>query len=87
VRNQISNTPEALLRLIRQRWVIENEWFWACGSKLGEAAHRYTNRNMVLVFTYLRTSVMNIKRGVGYRSIRQACHELGYDIKECWYAC
>ena len=25
----VRTTPEALLRLVRQRWSIENEWHWA----------------------------------------------------------
>jgi len=39
----IRTTPEALLRLIRQRWSIENEWHWARDAQLGEDAHRYAN--------------------------------------------
>ncbi len=37
-------TTQQALRLIRQRWSIENEWHWARGAQLGEDAHRYTNR-------------------------------------------
>ena len=40
----VRTTPEALLRLIRQRCGIENEWHWARDAQLGEDAHRYTNR-------------------------------------------
>ena len=40
----IRTTPEALLRLIRQRWSIENEWHWVRDTQLGEDAHRYANR-------------------------------------------
>ena len=32
--------PEALLRLIRQRWSIENEWHWPRDTQLHEDAHR-----------------------------------------------
>lgn len=73
--------PEALLRLIRQRWSIENEWHWARDVQLGEDAHRYANRNGVPVFAFLRTVVMNLLRRGGYRSIRQGFRELAYDIQ------
>lgn len=49
---------EALLRLIRQRWSIENEWNWARDAQLGEDAHRYANRTGVAVFSFLCTIVM-----------------------------
>jgi predicted transposase YbfD/YdcC len=77
----IRTTPEALLRLIRQRWSIENEWHWARDAQLGEDAHRYTNRIGAPVFAFLRTVVMNLLRRGGYRSIRQGLRELAYDIK------
>ena len=35
----IRTTPEALLRLVRQRWSMENEWHWARDAQLGEDAH------------------------------------------------
>ena len=77
----VRTTPEALLRLIRQRWSIENEWHWARDVQLGEDAHRYANRNGAPVFAFLRTVVMNLLRRGGYRSIRQGIRELAYDIK------
>jgi predicted transposase YbfD/YdcC len=77
----IRTTPEALLRRIRQRWSIENEWHWARDAQLGEDAHRYTNRIGGPVFAFLRTAVMNLLRRGGYRSIRQGLRELAYDIK------
>ena len=77
----VRTTPEALLRLIRQRWSIENEWHWARDAQLGEAAHRYANRTGAPVFALLRTIVMNLLRRGGYRSIRQGLRELAYDIQ------
>jgi predicted transposase YbfD/YdcC len=77
----IRTTPDALLRLIRQRWSIENEWHWARDAQLGEDAHRYANRTGAPVFSFLRTVVMNLLRRSGYRSIRQGLRELAYDIK------
>ena len=77
----VRTRPEALLRLIRQRWSIENEWHWARDAQLGEDAHRYANRTGAPVFSFLRTVVMNLLRRSGYRSIRQGLRELAYDIK------
>jgi len=42
----IRTTPEALLRLIRQRWSVESEWHWVRDTQLGEDAHRYANRSV-----------------------------------------
>jgi len=77
----LRTAPEALLRLIRQRWKIENEWHWARHVQLGEDAHRCANRNGVPVFAFLWTVVMNLLRRGGYRSIRQGFRELAYDIQ------
>ena len=77
----LRTSPDALLRLIRQRWSIENKWHWARDAQLGEDAHRYTNRTGAPVFALLRTIVMNLLRRGGYRSIRQGLRELAYDIK------
>jgi predicted transposase YbfD/YdcC len=74
-------TPEALLRLIRQRWSIENEWHWSRDTQLGEDAHRYANRIGAPVFAFLRTVAMNPLRRSGYRSIRRGIRELAYAIK------
>jgi predicted transposase YbfD/YdcC len=78
---RLPTTPEALLRLIRQRWSIENEWHWVPDTELGEDAHRYANRTGAAVFSFLRTVVMNLLRHGGYRSIRQGFRELAYNIK------
>ena len=77
----LRTAPEALLRLIRQRWSIENEWHWARDAQLGEDAHRYADRTGAAVFSFLRTIVMNLLRRGGYRSIRQGFRDLAYDIK------
>ena len=61
----VRTTPEALLRLIRQRWSIENEWHWVRDTQLGEDAHRYANRIGAPVFSFLRTVVMNLLRRGG----------------------
>jgi predicted transposase YbfD/YdcC len=77
----VRTTPEALLRLIRQRWSIENEWHWARDTQLDEDAHRYANRIGAPVFSLLRTVVMNLLRRGGYRSIRRGLRTLSHDIK------
>ena len=77
----VRTTPKALLRLIRQRLSMENEWHWARDAQLGEGAHRYANRTGVPVFALLRTIVMNLLRRGGYRSIRQGLRELAYDLQ------
>jgi len=78
----LRTAPEALMRLIRQRWSIENEWHWVRGTQLGEDAHRYANRTGAPVFSFLRTVVMNLLRRSGvYSLIRQGLRELAYDIE------
>lgn len=68
--------PEALLRLIRQRWSVENEWHWSRDTQLGEDAHRYANRIGAPVFAFLHTIVMNLLRRGDYCPIRQGPREL-----------
>ena len=77
----VRTTPEALLRLIRQRWSIENEWHWVRDTQLDEDAHRYANRIGAPVFSLLRPVVMNLLRRGGYRSIRRGLRTLSHDIK------
>jgi len=74
--------PEAVLRLIRQRWSIENEWHWPRDTQLHEDAHRYANRNGATLFSFLRTVVMNLLRNGDYRSVQEGQQGLGHDIKE-----
>ena len=62
----VSTTPEALLRLVRKRWNIENEWHWARDAHLGEVAHRYSNRIGAPVFAFFRMIVKNLLRRGGY---------------------
>ena len=55
----LRTSPKALLRLVRQRWAIENQWHWPRDTQLGEDAHRYTQRNGVQVLALLRTLALN----------------------------
>jgi len=77
----IRTTPENLLRLIRQRWSIENEWHWARDAQLGEDANRYAYHIGVPVFSLVKTVVMNLLRRGGYRFTRQGLGEQAFDIK------
>ena len=51
----LRTSPKALLRLVRQRWAIENQWHWPRDTQLGEDSHRYSQRNGVQVVALLRT--------------------------------
>jgi predicted transposase YbfD/YdcC len=66
----LRTSPEALLRLVRQRWSIENSWHWVRDVLLREDAHLYKHRNGVQVLSILRTVAMNLWRRNGFRSIR-----------------
>jgi hypothetical protein len=48
----LRTAPSALLRLVRQRWSIENEWHWDRDVQLGEDAHRYANRVGAPLFSF-----------------------------------
>ena len=76
----LRTAPKALLRLVRQRWSIENEWHWVRDVQLGEDAHRYANRIGAPLFSFLRTVVMNLLRRAGYRSVQTGQQELAHDI-------
>jgi predicted transposase YbfD/YdcC len=77
--------PEELLRLIRQRWSIENECYWPRDTQLHEHAHRYANRYAnrkgAPLFAFLRTVVMNLLRNGGYRSVHAGQQELSHNIR------
>jgi predicted transposase YbfD/YdcC len=76
----LRTAPNALLRHVRQRWSIENEWHWVRDVQLGEDAHRYANRVGAPLFSFLRTVVMNLLRRAGYRSVHAGQQELAHDI-------
>ena len=71
----LRTSPKAMLRLVRQRWSIENEWHWVRDVQLGEDAHRYANRVGAPLFSFLRTVVMNLLRRGGFRSIHAGQQE------------
>ena len=61
-----------MLRLVRQRWTIENQLHWPHDSQFSEEADRYIYRNavLILVLVLLRTLALNLLRNKGFRSIR-----------------
>jgi hypothetical protein len=62
----LRTTPKALVRLLRQRWAIENQWHWPRDTQVGEDAHRYSQRNGVQVLALLRTAALNLLRCRGF---------------------
>ena len=77
----LRTSPKALLRLVRQRWAIENQWHWPRDTQLGEDAHRYSQRNGVQVLALLRTLALNLLRCNGFRSIRAGLMAVAHDIR------
>jgi len=77
----LRTSPKGLLRLVRQRWAIENQWHWPRDTQLGEDAHRYSQRNGVQVLALLRTLALNLLRCNGFRSIRAGLMVVAHDIR------
>ena len=75
----LRTTPEALLRLIRERWSIES-WHWIRDTQLHEDKHRYRG-NGAGVLAMLRTAALNLLRLAGFNSIRDGLHAVMHDIK------
>jgi hypothetical protein len=75
-------SPNALLRIVHQRWAIENQWHWPRDTQLGEVAHRYTHSNGLQVLALLRTIALNILRWNGFRSIRAGLMTVAHDISQ-----
>ena len=76
----LRTSPKDLLRLVRQRCAIENQWHWPRETQLGEDAHRYAQRNGVQVLALLRTLALNLLRCNGFRSIRAGLMAVASDI-------
>jgi hypothetical protein len=76
----LRTAPKALLRLVRQRWSIENEWHWVHDVQLGEDAHRDAHWVGAPLFSFMRTVVINLLRRAGFRSIHAGQQELAHDI-------
>ncbi len=68
----LRTAPEAMLRLIRERWSIES-WHWIRDTQLHEAKHRYRG-NGAGVLAAMRTAALNLLRLAGFDSIREGLH-------------
>ena len=75
----LRTSPEALLRLARNRWSIEG-WHWIRDTQLHEDAHRYRG-NGAGVMGSLRTAALNLLRLSGFASIRSGMQSVMHDIE------
>ena len=75
----LRTTPEALLRLVRERWSLES-WHWIRDTQLREDDHRYRG-NGAGVMAALRTAGLNLLRLAGFNSIREGLQAVMHDIK------
>ena len=76
--SSLRTTPEALLRLVRDRWSIEG-WHWIRDTQLHEDAHRYRGNGAGSMAT-LRTAALNLLRLAGFQSIRSGMQTVMHDI-------
>jgi hypothetical protein len=76
----LRTTPDALLRLVRDRWSIE-AWHWIRDTQLHDDAHRYRG-NAAGVMGSLRTAALNLLRLAGFQSIRSGMQGVMHDIGE-----
>ena len=76
--SSLRTTPEALLRLVRDRWSIEG-WHWIRDTQLHEDAHRYRGNGAGSMAT-LRTAALNLLRLAGFQSIRYGMQTVMHDI-------
>jgi predicted transposase YbfD/YdcC len=74
----LRTTPEALLRLVRDRWSIEG-WHWIRDTQLHEDAHRYQGNGAAVMAT-LRSAALNLLRLAGFQSIRAGIQAVMHDI-------
>jgi predicted transposase YbfD/YdcC len=78
--SSLRTTPDALLRLVRERWSIES-WHWIRDTQLREDDHRYRG-NGAGVMAALRTAGLNLLRIAGFASIRDGLQAVMHDITE-----
>ena len=74
----LRTTPEALLRLVRERWSLES-WHWIRDTQLREDHHLYRGNGAGVMAT-LRTAAMNLLRLAGFGSIREGLQSVMHDI-------
>ncbi len=71
----------ALLKTVRQRWLIENSWHWMRDVPLREDAHRYRDNNGLQILATLLSLATNALRLDGIWSITEGIVALAHDIK------
>ncbi len=64
-------SAKALLRLVRDRWKIENSWHRVRDVKLREDAHRYREVNGVQILAMVRRMAINALRLHGIWSVTE----------------
>jgi antitoxin (DNA-binding transcriptional repressor) of toxin-antitoxin stability system len=74
----LRTTPQALLRLVRDRWSLEG-WHWIRETQLHEDAHRYRG-NGAGALANLRKAALNLLRLHGFQSIRSGLQAVCHDI-------
>jgi hypothetical protein len=74
----LRTTPEALLRLVRERWSLES-WHWIRETQLREDDHRCRG-NSAGVMAALRSAGLNHMRLAGFASIRDSLQAVMHDI-------
>ena len=74
----LRTTPDALLRLVRERWSLES-WHWIRDTQLREDDHRYRGNGAGVMAT-LRTAALNLLRLAGFSSIREGLQAVMHDI-------
>jgi len=74
----LGTTPEALPRLIQERWSIES-WHWIRDTQLHEDKHR-CHGNGAGVLAAMRTAALNLLRLAGFDSIREGLYAVMHDI-------
>jgi len=75
----LSTTPEALLRLVRERWSIES-WHWIRDTQLNEDAIRYRGNGAGAMAT-LRKAAIGLLLIAGFHSIRAGLQAVMHHIK------
>ncbi len=77
----LRTSAKALLRLVRNRWSIENSWHWVRDVTLSEDTHRYRETNGVQIVAMLRSMAINSLRLQGIWSVTEGIAALAHDIK------
>lgn len=77
----LRTSAKALLRLVRNRWSIENSWHWARDVAPRDDAHRCRETNGVPIIAMLRAMAINSLQLNGIWSVTEGIAALAHDIK------